>query len=90
MSDEMAVVFVRASEVFKKTDGPTVFDAVCKSLDSEHDAALVREQLARQGEDWSFLAHQVVGGEDSWFYCEHCGPCDVEQTIEVVSEQAGT
>lgn len=64
MSQSKPVVYIRVSELFRNAEPSTLAEDVRKELQNERAKSILDETLVRQQEDWSFLAHQVVGGEE--------------------------
>ena len=61
---ESKPVYLRVSELFRNAKTTTISEDVRRQMEEEREKNILDEDLLRQQEDWSVLAHQVVGGEE--------------------------
>jgi len=55
--------YLSVSDLFRNARPTTLFQEVQRQLEEEREKNVLDKDLLRQQEDWSILAHQVVGGE---------------------------
>lgn len=64
MSEDNAPVFLPVGEFLRDGKPSPIASEVRDQLESKRRATALDDAILRQQEDWSFLAKQVVGGEE--------------------------
>lgn len=56
--------YIHIRDLFKSSVSTSIGENVQKAVQEEKRQSILDESLLRRQQDWSFLAQQVVGGED--------------------------